>query len=317
MKMLRIMLAILGLIALTGCADATELGDRAIIQAAAVDYDGKYRVCAMLFSSSGSGGDTIDASQENVIRVKGEGETLAAAIDDISLVDGKRIYMSETKLLILGSGFEEVNADSALRSLYLDLRCSLNMPVCCVESGALAEDIAALQFTEGITSADKPLSLIENANNMGVSPKTTLLDLLADSEGGKSSLLPMLTITENGSGMTASDDKENDGKTAVLSGSRYYENGTLGEALTTRATAALMLTTKRSNKTTLNFKCGGEEMTCEAYGIKITDDPLIGEGVLRVSAKFKTRGGGRLNEQERRAALNELVELIQTTSASP
>lgn len=317
MKMLRIMLAILGLIALTGCADATELGDRAIIQAAAVDYDGKYRVCAMLFSSSGSGGDTIDASQENVIRVKGEGETLAAAIDDISLVDGKRIYMSETKLLILGSGFEEVNADSALRSLYLDLRCSLNMPVCCVESGALAEDIAALQFTEGITSADKPLSLIENANNMGVSPKTTLLDLLADSEGGKSSLLPMLTITENGSGMTASDDKENDGKTAVLSGSRYFENGTLGEALTTRATAALMLTTKRSNKTTLNFKCGGEEMTCEAYGIKITDDPLIGEGVLRVSAKFKTRGGGRLNEQERRAALNELVELIQTTSASP
>lgn len=312
MKKNRIALAILGLftlMTLTGCGDATELGNRAIIQAAAVDYDGKYRVTAMLFSSSGSGGDTIDASRENVIRVNGEGETLTAAIDDISLVDGKRIYMSETKLLILGSGFEETSAAPALRSLYLDLRCSLNMPVCCVASGELAEDIAALQFTEGITSADKPLSLIENANSMGVSPKTTLLDLLADSEGGKSSLLPMLTITENGSGMTSDEDDK--GKTAVLSGSRYYENGTLGEALTSRATAALMLTTKRSRKTTLNFKCGEEEMTCEAYGIKITDDPLIGEGVLRVSAKFKTRGGGRLNEQERRAALNELVELIR------
>lgn len=320
MKKSRIMPAIFGIITLmtlTGCGDATELGNRAIIQAAAVDYDGKYRVTAMLFSSSGSGGDTIDASQENVIRVNGEGETLTAAIDDISLVDGKRIYMSETKLLILGSGFEETSAAPALKSLYLDLRCSLNMPICCVASGELAEEIASLQFTEGITSADKPLSLIENASSMGVSPKTTLLDLLADSEGGKASLLPMLTITENGSGMTASDDKENDGKTAVLSGSRYYENGTLGETLNPRSTAAQMLTSKRSHKTTLNFKCGGEEMTCEAYGIKITDDPLIGEGVLRVSAKFKTRGGGRLNEQERRAALNELVELIQTTSASP
>lgn len=318
MRKNRIMLAIFGiitLIALTGCGDATELGNRAIIQAAALDYDdydGKYRVTAMLFSSGGSGGDTIDASQENVIRVNGEGETLSAAIDDISLVDGKRIYMSETKLLILGSGFEETSAEPALRSLYLDLRCSLNMPVCCVESGELAEDIAALQFTEGITSADKPLSLIENASEMGVSPKTTLLDLLADSEGGKASLIPMFTITENGSGMTNSDD----GKTAVLSGSRYCEGGVLGEGLSSRATAAEMLTTKRSRKTTLNFKCGGEEMTCEAYGIKITDDPLIGEGVLRVSAKFKTRGGGRLNEQERRAALNELVELIQTTTAS-
>lgn len=317
MKINRIALAIVGIVAsitLTGCGDATELGNRAIIQAAAVDYDdGKYRVTAMLFSSGGSGGDTIDASQENVIRVNGEGETLAAAIDDISLVDGKRIYMSETKLLILGSGFEETSAEPAIKSLYLDLRCSLNMPVCCVDSGELAEDIAALQFTEGITSADKPLSLIENASEMGVSPKTTLLDLLADSEGGKSSLLPMLRITENGSGMTSSDD----GKTAVLSGSRYYESGVLGESLSSRATAAQMLTSKRSRKTALNFKCGGEEMTCEAYGIKITDDPLIGEGVLRVSAKFKTRGGGRLNEQERRAALNELVELIQTTAASP
>lgn len=315
----RILIAIFGifaLVALTGCGDATELGNRAIIQAAAVDYDfdnGKYHVTAMLFSSSGSGGDTIDASQENVIRVNGEGETLAAAIDDISLVDGKRIYMSETKLLILGSGFEEASAEPALKSLYLDLRCSLNMPVCCVESGELAEDIAALQFTEGITSADKPLSLIENASEMGVSPKTTLLDLLADSEGGKSSLLPMFTITENGSGMTSSED----GKTAVLGGSRIFYNGLLGESLSTKSTAAQMLTSKRSHKTTLNFKCGGEEMTCEAYGIKITEDPLIGEGVLRVSAKFKTRGGGRLNEQERRAALNELVELIQTKKASP
>lgn len=308
MKRSRVMLAVFGIIALitlTGCGDATELGNRAIIQAAAVDYDGKYHVTAMLFSS---GGDTIDASHENVIRVNGKGETLAAAIDDISLVDGKRIYMSETKLLILGSGFEEMSADAALRSLYLDLRCSLNMPICCVGNGERAEDIAALQFTEGITSADKPLSLIENANSMGVSPKTTLLDLLADSEGGKFSLLPMLTITENGSGMTSAED----GKTAVLSGSRYYENGSLGESLNSRATAAKMLTSKRAHKTTLNFKCGGEEMTCEAYGIKITDDPLIGEGVLRVSAKFRTRGGGRLNEEERRAALNELVELIQS-----
>lgn len=317
MRKNRVMLAIFGiitLIALTGCGDATELGNRAIIQAAALDYDdydGKYRVTAMLFSSGGSGGDTIDASQENVIRVNSEGETLAAAIDDISLVDGKRIYMSETKLLILGSGFEETSAEPALKSLYLDLRCSLNMPVCCVGSGELAEDIAALQFTEGITSADKPLSLIENASEMGVSPKTTLLDLLADSEGGKASLLPMLAITENGSGMTNSDDEQSNNKTAVLSGSRYCEGGVLGEGLSSRATAAEMLTTKRSRKTTLNFKCGGEEMTCEAYSIKITDDPLIGEGVLRVSAKFKTRGGGRLNEQERRAALNELVQMLE------
>ena len=61
----------------TGCSDSTELGNRSIIQAVAVDYDSGYKLSALLFSSGGSGGDTIDASQENVIRVTSEGATLA------------------------------------------------------------------------------------------------------------------------------------------------------------------------------------------------------------------------------------------------
>lgn len=305
-RIILLLSALLAMTALTGCSDSTELGDRAIIQAAAIDYDGKYHVSAMLFSSSGSGGNTIDASQENVIRVNGEGETLAEAIDDISLTDGKRIYMSETKLLILGSGFEEVNAVDVLKTLYYDMRCSLNMPVCCASRGTKAEDISDLQFTEGITSAEKPLSLIENGNRMGVSPKTTLLDLLADNEGGRVSILPALGVTENGSGMTAADD----GKTAVLSGSRYFEGGVLKDTLNEDETAAVMLISGRSNKIMLNYRSGSSEKTCEAYCIKIADDLSRGMNVRRVSAKFRTRNGGRLSESDRKAALNALVEIV-------
>lgn len=296
---------------MTGCSDPTELGDRAIIQAAAVDFDGAYRVTALLFGSSGSGGDTIDASQENVIRVTGVGNTLAAAVDNISLIDGKRIYMSETKLLILGGGFEDANALDALKTLYYDMRCSLNMPVCCVESGERAEDIAALRFTEGMTAADKPLSLIENAYAMGVSPKTTLLDLLADSAGEKASLLPVLAVAENGGGMTDSGIGEN--KTAVLRGSRYFVNGLLGDSFDEDKTAALMLTTRRSSKTTLNYRFGGSEATCEAYGIKVDDRSTRERSVLKVTAKFRTRNGGRLSEEERKAALAELVRVIESS----
>ena len=304
--MKRIFAATIAALLLTGCHDSTELGSRALIQALAIDYDGKYNVSAMLFSSGGSGGDTIDASQENVIRVTGKGETLSGAIDEISLIDGKRIYMSETKLLILGSGFEKANAMDALNTLYFDMRCSLNMPVCCVESGERAEDISDLQFTEGITAADKPLSLIENANRMGVSPKTTLLDLLADSAGERVSLLPMMTVTENGSGMTA------DGKTAVLSGSRYFDGGVLRETFDDTETAALMLLSERSHRITLNYLYGEAERTCEAYDVKIAEDPYFESGVRRVSAKFRTRGGGKLPEEERRAALTVLTKLIES-----
>lgn len=298
--MKKLVLIIIGIMLLTGCeSDMTELGNRAIIQAAAIDFNGNYQVSALLFSGGGSGGDTIDASQENVIKVSGEGETLAEAIDNISLIDGKKLYMAETKLLILGGGFEKISAADALETLYFDMRCSLNMPVCCAES---AEFLTDLQFTEGITSAEKPLALIENAHRMGVSPKTTLLDLLADSAGGRASLLPRLAPTKNGRGMTSAED----GKTAVLNGSRYMKNGILNGYYSAPETAALMLLSGKTDKLLLNYLHNDTEKTCEAYSIRVSPDGSN----WRVSAKFRTRNGGALSAEEQRSALSALTELV-------
>lgn len=284
----------------TGCSDSTELGNRAIIQAVAIDYDSGYKLSALLFSSGGSGGDTIDASQENVIRVTSEGATLAEAVDNLSLTDGKKIYMSETKLLILGSGFTVTSAADALNTLYFDMRCSLNMAVCCAENAA---SITELRFTEGITSAEKPLSVIENGHELGVSPKATLLDLLCDSVSSKTSEVPLLAIIENGNGMTSSDDN----KIAVLSGSRTFRNGYLAELHDSAETQAMVLINGKSDKTMLNYLHDGAEKTCEAYCIKVWNN----DGKWTVSARFRTRNGGRLSESERAAALNALGQIIE------
>lgn len=288
---------------LSGCADPTNLGNRALIQAAAVDYDGEYRVSALLFSSGGSGGDTIDASQENVIMVTGTGRTLSEAVDNVSLIDGKKIYMNETRLLIFGAGFERADISDALNTLYYELRCGLNTPVCCAEEAAALTEIP---FTEGITSAEKPLSMIQNAFDLGVSPKTTLLDLLAENEGEKSSLVPMFTVTENGRGVTSSDD----GKTAVLCGSRRIKNGRFSETFDSVQTAGLMLLEGRTRKITLNYLYNGAEKTCEAYGISVSPKD---NGEIVVSAKFRTRSGTALPDGERETALKTLSEIVKAS----
>lgn len=288
---------------LSGCADPTNLGNRALIQAAAVDYDGEYRVSALLFSSGGSGGDTIDASQENVIMVSGTGRTLSEAVDNVSLIDGKKIYMNETRLLIFGAGFERADISDALNTLYYELRCGLNTPVCCAEEAAALTEIP---FTEGITSAEKPLSIIQNAFDLGVSPKTTLLDLLAENEGEKSSLVPMFTVTENGRGVTSSDD----GKTAVLCGSRRIKNGRFSETFDSAQTAGLMLLEGRTSKITLNYLYNGAEKTCEAYGISVSSKD---NGEIVVSAKFRTRSGTALPDGERETALKTLSEIVKAS----
>lgn len=284
----------------SGCSDSTELGSRAIIQAVAIDYDGGYKLSALLFSSGGSGGDNIDASQENVIRVDAEGLSLAEAVDNLSLIDGKRIYMSETKLLILGGGFSATSVTDALKTLYFDMRCGLNTAVCCTENAAA---ITELRFTEGITSAEKPLSVIENGYEAGVSPKATLLDLLCDSVSGNTSEVPMLAITENGSGMTSSEDA----KIAVLNGSRTFRNGFLAEFHDPSETRAITLISGKTDKTAVNYLYNNEEKTCEAYCIKVRNS----DGRWTVSAKFRARNGGSLPEPERKAALDALGQIVE------
>lgn len=289
---------------LTGCSDSTDLGSRAVIQAAAVDYDNGYKISALLFSSGGSGGDTIDASRDNVIKVEGEGKTLSEAVDNISLVDGKRIYMCETKLLVLGKGFEKIGVTDALNTLYYDLRCSLNMPVCCADDPEILTD---LQFTEGITSAEKPLSIIENAYDLGASPKTTLLDLLADQAAGRSSLVPSFTQTKNGRGVTVNDD----GNTAVLNGSRRISDGKLTNRYDSAQTAGLVLINGLSNKIKLNYFHDGSEKSCEAYSVKVTSDGSDPQSGFNVSAKFRTGKGSALSEEERASALKALTRIIE------
>lgn len=284
---------------LTGCADPTELGSRAIIQAAGIDYsDGVYRVSALMFSSGG-GGDTIDASQENVIKVCGEGSTLTEAIDNVSLSDGKEIYMSETKLLILGEGFENTSAVEVLDVLFREMRCSLNMPICCADN---AEELTELHFTEGITAAEKPLSVIENADRAGIAPKTLLLDALADSAGGREVLIPHFTLTDNGSNVTTDDSDV----TAMIDGTRPLAHGYLGELYDSDETLGLMLIGGKSRSVTLNYLYNGAERTCIAYNIKVK---LTIDGA-KISSKFRTRNGGRISEPEQQAALEILADIV-------
>lgn len=289
----------LALILLTGC-DATELGRRAIIQAAAVNYaDGEYTVSALMFSSGGGSGE-IDASDENVIKVTGSGPTFAAALDDISLTDGKDIFFSENKLLIIGGGFSENELTPALEVMTRELRCSLGMLVCSSDDPELLTD---LHFTEGITSAEKPVSMIENAYRSGNSPKTCLLDLMNGTAAGKTVLIPQFAYTENGYGMTSDEN----GATAVLCGSREFSAGRLGRRLDMTETAGAMLLSGETDRVQLSFFHGGKEVGCEAYNVRIKQ---LEDGDISISANLRRRNGETLPEELKSAAMEELHYLI-------
>ena len=286
---------------LSGCA--TELSERAIIQAAAVDCtDGGYTVHALLFSGGGS--DGLDPSLENVIKVSGSGQTLAEAVKNISLACGKEIYMAETKLLVLGSGFEEESVVPLVNSLYFDMRCSLNMPVCCADNAELLSDI---RFTEGVTSAEKPVEILKTAADIGSSPYTTLMDILTDSEGGRSTLIPRFEEGTNGSGLTSDEG----GRLPLLSGSRVLYEGTLRGELDASATEGALLLSGDTDRCYLSFTLDGREYSVEAYSVRA--EISGGQGV-RVSAKFRHENGAALTEKALTAAERQLKERLESAA---
>ena len=284
---------------LSGCS-ASEIGERAIIQAAAVDYDGEYIVSALLLSSGGGSVELVNAADENVIKVTGRGSTFSEAVDDISFVDGREIFMSENRLLILGSGFEDVDFTPVLETLSRDMRCSLNMLICTADDPELLTD---LHFKEGLTAAEKPVSMIENAYSSGMSPRATLLDLLNDAAAGRETLLPMFRETRNGYGMT---DGEN-GETAELCGSRLLSGGMLSERLDPEETAGALIVSGESSRVLLNFTHGGREIGCEAYSVKLSEED---EGFV-LSAKFRSRDGSPLPEELKEASMSELYSIVR------
>lgn len=299
MKRILIAPIMAALLLLSGCADVTELGDRAIIQLAAIDHDENgYHLSALLFSAGGSGG-TIDVTKDNVIKVTGSGDTLGDAIGQLSLADGKDIYMSEARLIVLGSGFEEENAISALTMLYRDMRCSLSTPVCCTEKAELLTD---LEFTEGITAAEKPFSMIRNAELMGISQETTLLDILADNAAGRSTLIPSLGETANGSGMTT----DKDGRTAALNGSRMMLNGRLTGFADMEQTAGYLILSGLTDSIALSYTADGCEYRCEAYNITAEQ---ISQEDFTVKADFRSTGGAPLPEEHKLLAQKQLEQL--------
>lgn len=294
-----------GCLLLSGCADVTELGDRAIVQLAAIDHDGsEYKLSCLLFSAGGSGG-TIDVTKDNVIKVTGSGETLSEAIEQVSLIDGKDIYMSEAKLIVLGSGFEQQDVISSLMMLYRDMRCSLSTPICCAESAELLTD---LEFTEGITAAEKPFSMIRNAELMAAAQETTLLDVLSGNEADRAVMIPSFEESKNGSGMTTDEN----GRTAVLNGSRFISDGHLKGFADMEQTTGYLLLTGLADSVALSYTADGHEYRCEAYNI--TAD-ITAPDKVRLTADYRSTGGEPLSDKHERIAEKELNVLASHGAA--
>lgn len=164
------------LILCPGCMKMVRLKDRAIVQAAGVDYqDGKYRLTLQYFVPEGSGGQTaVDVSKSNGNIIEAEGDTLTEAVANASLSQGKQIFFGNNRVIVIGKEMAQRDIQTPIN--FFNANQQLHPSVYLFVSQEDAREIVSAKIDRGIV----PASTLEQIADTALKEHYILTGLLPD-----------------------------------------------------------------------------------------------------------------------------------------
>jgi len=170
------------------CTRTTQMQDRAIIEAVAIDYaNGAYIVNLKEHSQSNDGGE----SKKNNI-IKASGKTLFDAFKNAESSDGRQIFYGHSGIFLIGSSAAYNGMQSIFDFMNSNYQISLNSSVLCCASNA-EKIIVSEEFSK--TDSDFTIDRIEER---GKSVDVTVIDALKTSYNLNGQFyLPLVTMDEN------------------------------------------------------------------------------------------------------------------------
>ncbi|MEG0570196.1 MAG: hypothetical protein RR497_00950, partial [Oscillospiraceae bacterium] len=88
---------------LSSCSGSVKLSERALVQGIGIDSDGEKIVLTLqIFSPSGGNKGELAATSENAKLIRSTGNTLAFAIENASLTQGKEIFLGHARVIVIG-----------------------------------------------------------------------------------------------------------------------------------------------------------------------------------------------------------------------
>ena len=191
----------------TGCLSSTPLNRQSIVQAIGIDYEnGGYTLSFQIFSPSESGGSNIGASADNAKQITSTGKTVSEAMANSVLVQGKRMFTGQNRVIVIGKAAAEQGLLSALGYFGGDPSTSRNAQV--LFSQTTASEILGAKGNQGILPAEMLEQIAENAGQHGKVPNAKLFEVLkAADEDDKGVLLPVIAQTAQDSQSESSTEQ--------------------------------------------------------------------------------------------------------------
>ena len=291
--------------ALSGCRSHAELNEIAIAEAVGIDRDGNgCTVTLQYFNTDTTGGTTaIDSSKPNAVTVTGKGETIESALEAVSYSSGRNILLGSAGLIVFGRDAAGDLGDSLSFAMS---HYTGNPRAFIAISETSAADILNVKFSEGNASVEKLECMLRNAEDLGLSCQTVLheaAEMLA--APGKSTVLPLLEMSQSGSELTE------EGNTVLLTGGAVCTPEGVAAELSPEDMSGLCLLMNDGAKCDMTVICRGKNVRVMLYGTKTRITPHFADNRLRfgvnVSADCKIVTSQLPDPFSERAAVERLV----------
>ncbi len=160
--------------AFSGCSNKTELRDRAIVEAMAIDFEnGEYKITLQEYMPSDSMAGEGSGENQNIY-VTTSGKTLFEALKNAESKDGNQIFYGHSRAYLIGKEAADKGLVQIIEFMNSNYQLSLNSAVILTETSA--EDVLKKKVFAGVV----PNITIDRIESCGKAPDVAVIDVLRD-----------------------------------------------------------------------------------------------------------------------------------------
>ena len=301
----------------SGCIPHTELNEKAIVLAVAVDYeDEKYKVTFQYYSPTGIGGQTpVDNSQPNVLTSSGEGENVYEAMEEASFKCGRKLMSGVIQIIIIGEEAAVNSVDKVTDFAESSFQSRPDMLIA-ISSGK-AEELMKVKFNEGTVSTQKLRFLLNNAQANGLTVLPSALDYYITLETKQQSIcLPVLKLIDDGK-----SDASEDGKTIEIDGGALIKNGRSLGMVSAEVTEGIQLLWGKTTDISVTVQREEEKVSIRLSKVKVKIEPIMEGDTLVFKVGASCRGEYLVapphhnnNDEMEQKCGEQLIKLMKTAA---
>jgi hypothetical protein len=199
--------------------------------------------------------------------ISGEGDTILSAVAEAELLQGKKLFLGQMKLFIIGDGFEELSRD-------LNLFISGDIcPACPVLYSDNPEEIVGSEV-----DADELLKELNVYSSQGKSIITPLTEIVSKT-------------TENRTASTVPNVSQKDDRIEFDGITLLGEDGSKGIISNSEALGIKILSgkTESRDRITISAPVGIDTISSEILGLKVKRDVRLKDNILTLQIKIKIK----------------------------